>query len=467
MTDRFKFVAESSELELFIYGSISSWNISARWVAETLRAHPNAKTIKLRINSPGGSVFEGAAIFNLLARHPAKKEVDIDGLAASAASWIVMAGDVRRIGLNGFFMIHEAQGEAWGPATELEKTAALLRKMNAQQIDLYAKRSKLSRAAIAKAVEEETWYTAAEALKAGFVTATSADLDAVDPASALVEVDSQLAEFGFRKAPTQALTSFSFAANAERTTREPVPDDVLALALSAVPVAPNQLELIGSNESPAPEGAQEESSMNKILIATALGIAATLPDDAFEAAIVALADKCKALEPKAKASGDALAHFDTITGKTGDESLSVVKSWKTTAERVPALDAEVATLKAEGAKRDLDALIKANDSTGSCKLTPALEAKIREQIAAGDMTLKGAQAFVETLPVIAALANAKKDIQAPPAPGTASTGTEPQQHNGKTFGAMSPAERESLKKADKATYDAMRAEWIKAGRPAA
>jgi ATP-dependent protease ClpP protease subunit len=463
--DRFRFTAESSELELFIYGSISSWNISARWVAETLRAHPNAKTIKLRINSPGGSVFEGAAIFNLLARHPAKKEVDIDGLAASAASWIVMAGDIRRIGLNGFFMIHEAQGEAWGPASEMEKTAALLRKMNAQQIDIYAKRSKLSRAAIAKAVEEETWYTAAEALKAGFVTATSAELDAADPASALVEVDSQLADFGFRKAPHEALAPFSFAASAQRPPSAPVPDDVLALALSAVPQ--QQLDLIEPTDQPARAVGSgneptQEDSMNKTVLAAVLGIAANLPDDAFEAAIVALSDSAKAEKVKSDKLQASVTKLEALTGKTGEEAHGVVLAWKGSHEELPKVSASLEQMRAEKTEGDLVASLE--KAKTESRHTPAREAAVRKLIEDKEVSAKGALAMIDAWGVIAAIANSRDGAQPAPAP-TASGNAEATKHNGKTFAEMSPSERAELKKADKALHDQMRAEWIKAGRP--
>jgi ATP-dependent protease ClpP protease subunit len=260
MKDRFKFTAESGVLEIFIYGRIggSWWDdnaVSAASLAKLLQDHASVSTIKLRVNSLGGSVFEGAAIYNLLRRHNARKEVDIDGVAASAASWIVMAGDVRRIGVLGMFMIHEASGDTWGPAAEHEKTADLLRKMNAQQIDVYATRSKLSRADITKKLEAETWFSAAEALTAGFVTETVADTLADEEAAARrVALGGSIADHGFKNAPSAQLERFfSFAAESRRprtplellgelaSVHAPAPPANTDLSLSSLAALPLEL----------------------------------------------------------------------------------------------------------------------------------------------------------------------------------------------------------------------------------
>jgi ATP-dependent Clp protease protease subunit len=454
--------ADATTLEILFYGSISSWSdLSSQSIARILAANPAVKTIKLRVNCLGGSVFEGFAIHNLLKRHPAIKECDVDGCAASAATWVVLACSKRRMGTGALFMIHEASGDTWGPASEHEATARLLRKMNEQQIDLYTQSSKLTREDVADKVEAETWFTAAEALEAGFATEVTAD---VKP-KARAQVADDLDALGFKNAPAAELDRFFKFAAGPRPTRariEEEPDALEDEQTERAP-APAQLALI-PDPAPPSSGSEphKDTDMNKNLLALALGIAATLPDDQFEAAIVALADKLKAEQAKSKASSDALARFEEVTGKTGDEALSVTKSWKATVARVPELETENAQLKADGKQRDLDKLI--SDGTAAFKLTPALEAKIREQVAAGDMTLKGAQAFVETLPVITALANAKKDIQPPPARGS-NPESSATTHNGKRFGVMTPAEREALKKSDRATYDAMRSEWIDAGRP--
>lgn len=437
----YKFNAESSELEILIYGTIASWNVGARWISDLLRQNPSAKTIRLRINSLGGSVFEGAAIHNVLARHPAKKEVDIDGVAASAASWIVMAGDVRRIGVGGFFMVHEASGDTWGaPAAEHEKTAALLRKMNAQQVDLYAKCAKLSRADIAKAVEAETWYSAAEALKAGFVTEVA---DGVELASA-ADLEDAFADYGFRNAPQAELGRFfSFAASPRR---ERIPAELLE-QLSAQVQPPAREPSASSNG--------DTSSMNKKLLAQKLGLSESASDEAFEAAIVS--------------NVDLLGRFENAIGKKGDDAHGTLLAWKDAASRLPKLQTDLEALKKTTADQELEAVIA--DGHKGQKLTPALEKQIRDDVVSADMTLKGAKAFVAALPPIKGLvaASDKREAGGKKTPGGSSLGSaavvseERATFNGKTYEAMTSGERQVLAKHDEDLFSAMRDDAHKRG----
>jgi ATP-dependent Clp protease protease subunit len=434
MKDRFKFTAESSELEILIYGSISSWNISARWISELLKQNPSTKIIKLRINSLGGSVFEGAAIYNVLARHPAKKECDIDGVAASAASWPVMACDVRRIGLNGFYMIHEASGDTWGPAGEHEKTAKLLRQMNAQQVDIYAKGSKLSRADIAKAIEAETWYTAAEALKAGFVTEVA---EGVEIASA-EDLEDSFADYGFKSAPEAQLGRFfSFAATSRR---ERIPAELLEqLSAQAQPPA----------REPSSQG-NEDTLMNKKALAKKLGISENASDEIFEAAIFAAVDQVSRLE--------------AALGKTGDDAHGTALAWKEAAAQLPKAQEQLEALKKTTEGQELESLI--SDGKKAKKLTPALEKQIRDDVASKEMSLKSAKAFVTALPAIAALEDAEDDAEAETegaissAAGkgkrrsSAAAGTP--KHKGKTYAEMTGNELVALKDENPTLFEAMR-----------
>lgn len=437
MKDRFKFTAESSELEILIYGSISSWNISARWISELLKQNPSAKTIKLRINSLGGSVFEGAAIYNVLARHPAKKECDIDGVAASAASWPVMACDVRRIGLNGFYMIHEASGDTWGPAAEHEKTAKLLRQMNAQQVDIYAKGSKLSRADIAKAIEAETWYTAAEALKAGFVTEVA---DGVEVASA-EDLDDAFADYGFKNAPEAKLTNFfSFAASSRR---ERIPAELLEqLTAQAQPPA----------REPSSTGNEDTFMFNKKALAKKLGISENASDEIFEAAILAAVEQRDRLE--------------SALGKNGDEAHGTALAWKEAAAQLPKAQEQLAALQKTTEGQELEALVASGKKAK--KLTPALEKQIRDDVASKEMSLKSAKAFVTALPAIAALEDAEEDAEAETEGaissgagkgkgnrGSSAAGGTPK-HKGKTYAEMTGNELVALKDENPTLFEAMR-----------
>jgi ATP-dependent Clp protease protease subunit len=118
--------------------------------ADDLKALGNVKTIDLRINSEGGSVFDGKAMYTQLVEHKAKVITHIDGLAASAASFIAMAGDEIEIAEGGFVMIHNAWLFAMGDARELRRTADLLDTVNGTIIDVYVARTKGDRKAIAR-----------------------------------------------------------------------------------------------------------------------------------------------------------------------------------------------------------------------------------------------------------------------------------------------------------------------------
>lgn len=136
-------------------------------IVERLSEYPDAERIDLFINSPGGDVFEGLAIYNTLKDHPAPVHVSVRGLAASAASYIAMAGDHIQMGAGTFMMIHNAWTWMGGNAQELRKQAALLDKIDSSIAGLYAKRSGRDIKQFEKAMAAETWYTAEDAVTNG------------------------------------------------------------------------------------------------------------------------------------------------------------------------------------------------------------------------------------------------------------------------------------------------------------
>lgn len=158
--------------EIYLYGVIGGdWfgeGVTAKQFADDLKALGSVKTIDLRINSEGGSVFDGKAMYSLLNEHPAKIVVHIDGLAASAASFVAMAGDEIEIAEGGFVMIHNAYMVAIGDAREMRRAADMLDTVNNTVIDVYVSRTKGERKAIAKMMDDETWMTGADAVKNGF-----------------------------------------------------------------------------------------------------------------------------------------------------------------------------------------------------------------------------------------------------------------------------------------------------------
>ena len=152
--------------EVSIYEEIGLWGVTAKAFADQLGAI-KASTIKLRINSPGGDVADGLAIYNTLVRHSARVIATVDGWAASAASFILQAADERLVAAHSLTMIHEAWGLAIGTADEIEAQARLLRKASDMTADIYAERSGQPISQIIEAMKAETWYTAEEAIAAG------------------------------------------------------------------------------------------------------------------------------------------------------------------------------------------------------------------------------------------------------------------------------------------------------------
>lgn len=158
--------------EIYLYGVIGesffSDGISAKQFAADLKKLGNVKTIDLRINSEGGDVFDGEAMYSLLVNHPARVISHVDGLAASAASFIAMAGNEIEISEGGFMMIHDAHGAVRGGATDMRKMADLLETVSESIADKYAARTKQDKKKIRKWMSDETWFTGAEAVTNGF-----------------------------------------------------------------------------------------------------------------------------------------------------------------------------------------------------------------------------------------------------------------------------------------------------------
>lgn len=143
---------------------------TARDIRDALQDHDDAARILLHLNSPGGDVFDGQAIYTQLHRHPAHVTVHIDGLAASAASYIAMAGDEISIAENAFVMIHEPSGLAFGTAEDMIDYAAMLEKICGSMVQLYAARTGQSAETLRQMLRKDTYLTAHEAVELGFAT---------------------------------------------------------------------------------------------------------------------------------------------------------------------------------------------------------------------------------------------------------------------------------------------------------
>lgn len=131
--------------------------------------------LEVRVSSPGGSVFAGLAIYRAIAEWKGKKTCMVDSLAASAASFIMLACDRVLIAPQAMVMVHEAQGVAFGRAEDMEATAALLRKANDSIVGIYSTRTKMDPDQAREYMAAETWFTAQQAVDAGLATAVLED----------------------------------------------------------------------------------------------------------------------------------------------------------------------------------------------------------------------------------------------------------------------------------------------------
>lgn len=151
-----------------LYDEIGGWGVTARSFAQELANLGDIKNIELRIDSPGGDVFEGITIYNLLKGLDAYVTVYIDGLAASMGSVIAMAGDKIIMPSTAFMMIHKPWGGQVGDADDLRAYADLLDKVETTLSETYTKKTGLGAEEIAALLKEETWFSGAEAVEAGF-----------------------------------------------------------------------------------------------------------------------------------------------------------------------------------------------------------------------------------------------------------------------------------------------------------
>jgi ATP-dependent Clp protease, protease subunit len=337
--------------ELHIYDAIGSGGlfgkgITASDVVEALEAVKDCTNLHVRINSPGGNVFEGVAIYNAIKRFPAPKTVYVDGVAASMASIIALAGDRVITAANGMWMVHRPSGEVRGTAEDIRKMAERIDAICAVMVDTYVERTGQKREDVEAWVTAETWMDAKTAKERGFTH----------------EIEETKRETAF---------SPSFALLAQyRNTPEAL--RAAAMAASAAP-PPAQ---------PAPH--RENTAMLKI-VAAALGLAESATEADVQAAVT------KHIQAS-RTAGEQLAAVLAATGKgSADEALGVIAAWKSGSEQATKLSAELAELKAAAEKTERDALVAKALADG--KLTPAMAEKWTPT-----QSIAGLKAFLETAP---------------------------------------------------------------------
>ena len=158
--------------DVYIFDEIGTYGVTAQEFINDIKDLKDLP-INLRINSLGGDVFDGMAMYNVIKRREAKTTVYIEGIAASIATIIALGADEVVMAENSLLMIHNAWGGAMGEAKDMRKTAATLEKISGELTDIYRKKTGLSYDALAEMMDEETWLNAQEAYELGFVDTIS------------------------------------------------------------------------------------------------------------------------------------------------------------------------------------------------------------------------------------------------------------------------------------------------------
>ncbi len=183
---------------IYLYDEIGGWGTYASEVIQELEGI-TASNILVRINSPGGSVFEGLAIYNVLKDHPANIKVKVDGMAASIASVILLAADEIEVASNALVMIHRAMSMTFGTVDEIMEDVELLEKVEKTILKTYEERTKLSQEeALALmsvgTTNSGTWLNAEEAMEIGFATKQGEEM----------KIAAKFTDLPFRDAPKNA-----------------------------------------------------------------------------------------------------------------------------------------------------------------------------------------------------------------------------------------------------------------------
>jgi ATP-dependent Clp protease, protease subunit len=438
--------ANGTELELSMLDIIgqSFWTgggISSKWVKQQLDANPDVTVIRVLLDSPGGSVFDGVAIHNLLKRNKARVEVEVLGEASSAASVIAMAGDVIKMHEGSAMMIHRASSCMCGFADDFRTMADALDTITGSITDIYETRTGRGRADIDAMVKKETWMSARDAVKEGFAD--------------------EVVKAGSKPAPKKPAASNAgrFIVNINGTpievdlvtqTGRPAEQQLELPTINATaPAAVSPDVPTASNKTTAPTGAPPKQETDTMTIAITLLAAIGLSSTATESDAIAAIGKLK--------DRDTLAgKFEQTTGKTGEEAVGVALAWKSSHEKLPEVQKELATIKTESDKRELEQLL--NQGRDEKKLTKAESDNLKAQVESGAISLAAAKSFV-------AVMSPKEHLAASPEASKPTPGPAALCWNGKSYEALSFGERHELSVADEKLFEQMRADWQKRGEP--
>jgi len=338
---------DDGEVEVSIYDVIGLWGVSAKDFADALKAY-SGRDLTVRINSPGGAITEGTAMYNALQRHDGEVTTCIDGLAASMATYVALAGSKVCMAQNAYFMIHNPAGGADGEASDLRKTADILDKMKGTLISAYAAKTGLDDDEISEMMDDETWLTAEEAKEKGFIDEITEPIEA----TAKFEPKSLTA---FKKIPERF--------NATASTQTPKQVDTAAPAMTIEQLQAKVAELNGQlskmTNRHAAAAKQAQDNFKEITDLREKIEDITNERDQARNEVTALHGDVKKLKGEAKTAGEQAAQINAELGVPPVRRETVESpennGKKTVTELRAAFDAEKDNRKRAGLWRQLEA----------------------------------------------------------------------------------------------------------------
>lgn len=233
-----------SILDVIGYDPWTGDGVTAKRIAGALRNIGAKNPVTVNVNSPGGDMFEGLAIYNMLREHQGDVTIKVLGLAASAASIVAMAGDTVQIARSGFLMVHNAWVLAMGNRNDLRDYADTLEPFDLAMADIYAARTGSDVSDMQKLMDAETWIGGSDAVERGFATELLPSdqvkqVDGATSASAVRRIESALRHAGLPRSEAMRLINEfktglrDSSGSGEREATDRGPSDSAALSTTA------------------------------------------------------------------------------------------------------------------------------------------------------------------------------------------------------------------------------------------
>lgn len=458
--------AAGAELELAMLDIIGvDWwtgeGITSKWVKQQLDANPTVSVIRVLLDSPGGSVFDGVAIHNLLKRCKARVEIEVIGEASSAASVVAMAGDVIKMHEGTTMMIHRASSCGCGFAEDFRTVADALDTITGSITDIYETRSGRARADIEAMVKKETWMSAADAVKEGFadevVKAGSKPVPAAKGrAKNFGDIEIDLSDLS----AVPGVVPIEVAGTAYDVAVSQASAPVASSIGAAIPTQQTTAPTGAPTTTNAPAAPTEEPTMSQSQIDTMttiralLGLGAGTP----ETDVIAAVTRLRELERSA---------VSATSAKSTEEAIGGLSALKAKADQLETQKVELDKIRADRDRQNFETLL-AQGQRIPAKLTPAtskdwmgyFDAAVAE--GKGEREVERLRGWLKNAPVVIAQGPTQ-----PRAGSGSSNGEAPALVvDGKSYEQLSYSQKANLKTEQPELYGLMRSDWESRGKPA-